>query len=247
MLCRYPLLIGITILLFFTSCVLNKNQASKSTTPNVILKLDDLWYEDGLVHPGWIQVFDFLQTEEVIGTIGLVCNSLEDGSPAYFQWIKDREAEGHEIWHHGYCHCKPIVEEVERREFRNTDYDYQYNHLASAQQLAKDKLDIVFQTFGAPYNSTDVNTALALDSLPEIKIWLYKETNAPTSKYVMNRIPEVNIEYPVHVPDFRVILGHPRSWVEDPSRFEEFKRIVLYLKAQQVNFVTPSEYYERLK
>ena len=192
----------------------------------------------------------------------MVCNSLENGSPDYFQWIKDREAEGHEIWHHGYCHCKPVVEEVERREFRNTDYDYQYNHLASAQQLAKDKLDIVFQTFGAPYNSTDANTARALDSLTEIKIWLYKETNAPTSKYVMNRIPEVNIEYPVHVPDFMkfkqgyeanqgqdllVIQGHPRSWVEDSTRFEEFKRIVLFLKAQQVNFVTPSEYYERSK
>ncbi|MEM1358938.1 MAG: hypothetical protein AAGF89_12105, partial [Bacteroidota bacterium] len=90
-----------------TACHVNKYWPAKSSSPFVILKLDDLWYEEGLVHPGWLRVFDFLRQEEVIGTIGLVCNSLEAGSADYFQWIKDREAEGHEIWHHGYCHCKP--------------------------------------------------------------------------------------------------------------------------------------------
>lgn len=253
---------GLIILWCYTSCRVNKNHAGQSASPTVILKLDDLWYEDGLVHPGWIQVFDFLQEQEVIGTIGLVCNSLEEGGDTYFQWIKDREAEGHEIWHHGYCHCKPVLEGSERREFRGTDYAYQYAHLAQAQQLAKDKLGIVFHTFGAPYNSTDAFTARALDSLPEIKIWLYKETTVPTDKYVLSRIPEVNIEYPVHIPDFDkfkqgyqehkdedvlVIQGHPRSWVEVPARFEAFKRIVLFLKAEGAHFTTPYSYYQEVQ
>ncbi|GAA4825063.1 hypothetical protein GCM10023331_06870 [Algivirga pacifica] len=224
----------------------------------MILKLDDLWYEDGLVHPGWVQVFQFLKEEEVQGTIGLVCNSLEEGRDAYFQWIKDRKSEGHEVWHHGYCHCKPVVKEKAEREFRGTDYTYQYEHLSRASELAKEKLGITLRTFGAPYNSTNEHTAKALDSLPEIKVWLYKETTVPTSKQVLKRIPEVNIEYPVHVPDFLkfkegyekyrsekllVIQGHPRSWVENPERFEEFKRIVLFLKSEKVRFTTPYDYH----
>ncbi len=260
MLNNYSQYIRLSLLLLCTSCHFNKYRQAEPSAPFVILKLDDLWYEDGLVHPGWIQVFDFLQDEEVVGTIGLVCNSLEEGSDDYFQWIKDREAEGHEIWHHGYCHCKPMMEGVERREFRGMDYSYQYDHLWRAHQLAKEKLDITFRTFGAPYNSTDAHTARALDSLPEIKIWLYKETDAFTSKHVLRRIPEVNIEYPVHVPDFAkfkegyeeykgsdllVIQGHPRSWVDDPDRFDNFRRIILFLKSEKVNFITPYEYYQR--
>lgn len=250
----------LSILFLGVACHASKYSPTERSRPSVVLKLDDLWYEDGLVHPGWVQVMDFLRAEEVVGTIGLVCNSLEEGTAEYFQWIKDREAEGHEIWHHGYCHCKPTVEEQQRREFRGTDYDYQFDHLSSAHELAKEKLAITLRTFGAPYNSTDEHTARALDSLPDIKIWLYKETQAPTSKHVFARIPEVNIEYPVHIPDFAkfqagytkhkdqdllVIQGHPRSWVEDPARFEDFKRIILFLKAEQVKFTTPYAYYQQ--
>lgn len=126
--------------------------------------------------------------------------------------------------------------------------------------MAKDKLDIVFRTFGAPYNSTDSNTARALDQLPDIKVWLYKETTTPTDKYVMDRIKEVNIEYPVHVPDFEkfrsgyeknksedvlVIQGHPRSWVKEPARFDDFVRIVSFLQAEGVQFTTPFAYYNQ--
>lgn len=242
------------------SCSINRHTIAESPAPQVILKLDDLWYEDGLVHPGWLQVIDFLNRENIVGTIGVVCNSLEDGTDDYYRWITDRSDEGHEIWHHGYCHCKPIVDSTEVREFRGTSYDYQLDHLSKAQSLAKDRLDITFRTFGAPYNSTDKHTARALDQIDDIKVWLYKETDYPTSKYVMERVPAVNIEYPVHVPDYDqlvagyalhndkdllVIQGHPRSWVQDLSRFETFKQIVLFLKAEGARFTTPYEYYRR--
>ena len=56
--------------------------------PFVILKLDDLWCEDGLVYPGWEQVVNFLNEQGIKGTIGIIGSSLEDGNPAYFNWIK---------------------------------------------------------------------------------------------------------------------------------------------------------------
>ncbi|MCB0643950.1 MAG: alginate lyase family protein, partial [Phaeodactylibacter sp.] len=245
-------------LTLFFFCFLLLQVRSQDFPSQVILKLDDLWNEDQLVHPGWQQVVDFLNAEAVTGTIGVVCESLEAGSDAYYQWIKDREEEGFEIWHHGYCHCKPTVEGVEQREFRGTSLQDQREHLLLAQQLAAEKLQLTFRTFGAPYNSTDAQTAEALKALPDLKVWLYKETDAPTDKYVLERIPEVNIEYPVHVPDFEkfkagfekyrsepvlIIQGHPRSWVAQPERFETFKKIIRYLKERQTTFTTPYTYY----
>ena len=92
MLYQNTLFLGLVTLFCGTSCAVQKKQVAESTPPQVILKLDDLWYEDGLVHPGWVQVIDFLQKQEVVGTVGVVCNSLEEGGDDYFQWIKDREA-----------------------------------------------------------------------------------------------------------------------------------------------------------
>ena len=157
-----PILLALLLL----SCSGTKKSAQSTEAPQVILKLDDLKYEKGLVHPGWQQVVDFLNKEKITGTIGLIGNSLETEDERYFQWIKDRQAEGYEIWHHGYCHCKPMVGEKECREFRGTSYDYQLDNLQRTQQLAQQKLNISFQTFGAPYNSTDANTAKALTQIP---------------------------------------------------------------------------------
>lgn len=254
------LFIGLfVLLLFFSACSSPRNLTRNTKKPFVVLKLDDLWYENGLVHPGWQQVVDFLNEQKVTGTIGLICDSLEDGDSTYYQWIKQRHSEGYEIWHHGLCHCKPTVDGVEQREFRGTDYDYQLENLTRAQRLTQEKLGITLRSFGAPYNSTDDFTAQAMAQIPDLKVWMYKETKTPTDKFILPRIAEVNIEYPVHVPDFEqfkagyekfkdepilVIQGHPRSWVEDKSRFETFKKIVAFLQSENVRFTTPYAYYQ---
>ncbi len=255
---RATVLLGL-VLVLLPACKGPQNLATNADKPLIVLKLGDLWYERGLVHPGWQQVIEFLNQEKITGTIGLVCDSLEEGDSTYFQWIKNRAAEGYEIWHHGYCHCKPKVDGIEKREFRGMGYAYQAGNITKAQRLAQEKLGITLRSFGAPYNSTDEFTAQALAQIPDIKVWMYKETEAPTDKFVIKRIPEVNIEYPVHVPDFEqfktgynqfrgesilVIQGHPRSWVEDPGRFETFKQIVHFLKSEGVRFTTPYAYYK---
>lgn len=252
------LLLGGLALLTAMACQTQRILQDDASGPFVILKLDDLWYEDGLVHPGWLQVMDFLHKEGVVGTIGIVGNSIEKGNPDYFDWIKERAEEGVEFWNHGYCHCKPVVEEEERREFRGTDIAFQQEQLTKTQRLAKEKLGLTLRSFGAPYNATDEATAKVLDNIPDLKVWMYKETSAPTEKFQLKRIKEVNIEYPVHVPDFQkfkegyeknadeellTIQGHPRSWVKEAERFEAFKQIVLFLKSKKARFITPYKYY----
>lgn len=234
------------------------NFAVFAQTPQVILKLDDLKYEQGLVHPGWAQVIDFLNQKKVTGTIGLIGNSLEKNQPNYFDWIKARHQEGYEIWHHGYCHCQWDEEEKRIREYRGTSLEEQCISLQKTQDLAKEKLGITLRSYGAPYNSTDQNTLQAMYSIPELKVWMYRETKGPSAQYDLRRISAVNIEYPVHQADFKqfkknyknyksepllVIQGHPRSWVEDPKRFKNFQKIVRYLKKQGTVFTTPYAYY----
>lgn len=246
------------LILLFNNCNTLKKQSNEPNKPHVILKLDDLWCEQEVVHQGWQQVVDFLNEQEVKGTIGIVGNSLEKEDETYFNWIKEREQEGYEIWHHGFCHCRQKEGDIEIREYRGKGYEEQLVSLQNTQKLAKEKLGITLRSFGAPYNSTDEFTAKALEEIPDIKVWMYKETKSSTNKYLLDRIKEVNIEYPVHQPDFEqfklgyeqfkdepilIIQGHPRSWVEEESRFEVFQEIILFLKSEGVTFTTPYEYY----
>ena len=249
-----PFLLLLIVLISQINCSIQRIQSDK---PMVILKLDDLWYKNGQVHEGWQEVMDFLNKEKVVGTIGIVGESLEKGEEDYYNWIKNQHQQGHEIWNHGYCHCKPTVNGQACREFRGTDYTYQLGQLQKAQQLAKEKLGLTLVSFGAPYNSTDSSTVAALAKIPALKIWLYKETKIPTNKQILKRIKEVNIEYPVHIPDFQqfkagyekhknepllVIQGHPRSWTKDRERMDNFKQIITFLKEEKVRFITPIEY-----
>ena len=241
-----------------TSCSSVKEVSKIHPKPYVILKLDDLWCKNDKIHLGWKKVIEFLNEMEVNGTIGLIGDSLEKDNPEYFQWIKERKEEGYEIWNHGFCHCRATENGTEIREFRGKIFEEQLESILKTQQLAKEKLGITMKTFGAPYNSTDLNTIKALEQNEDLKIWMFKETNVETSLFLLNRIPEVNIEYPVHQPDFEqfkigyekfkqepilIIQGHPRSWTEDEDRFENFKKIIFFLKKEGVKFTTPYEYY----
>jgi peptidoglycan/xylan/chitin deacetylase (PgdA/CDA1 family) len=228
----------------------------------IVLKLDDLKQEQNVVHSGWENVLRFLNDEGIIGTIGIIGSSLESPSKEYVRWIKNRHNEGHEIWHHGYCHCKFDQNGVLIREYGGASFDSQAASIKKTQKLAKERLGIIMRSFGAPYNSTDNKTANILDEIDDIKVWMFKETKFNTEKFVLDRFKSVNIEYPVHQPNFLefkkgfqehkhrpvlVIQGHPRSWVKDPLRFEEFKKIVLFLKEQDVTFTTAYQYYLHAK
>lgn len=254
----FKILSCLMALVLIASCHSTKGLDRPSSKPFIVLKLDDLWCKNDEIHAGWKMVVDFLNSQEVKGTIGLIGESLEKDNPEYFEWIENRKQEGYEIWNHGFCHCRVKQNGTEVREFRGKEKEEQLSSIMRTQELAKEKLGITLHTFGAPYNSTDSTTIEVLEKNSDLKIWLYKETQSQTNKFLLNRIPEVNIEYPVHQPDFEkfkaayekfktepilVIQGHPRSWTEDENRFENFKKIILYLKNENVTFTTPHEYF----
>lgn len=232
---------------------------SAKSKPYVILKLDDLKFENGFVHPGWIQVVSYLNKKGVTGTIGLIGESLEKGNSAYLDWINDRNNEGYEIWNHGFCHCRYNQDGIEIREYKGESFENQLESIVKTQKLAKEKLGITLRSFGAPFNSTDEFTVRAMDEVPNLKIWMYKGNSMPTKKFELKRISEVNIEHPVNQPNLEkfkkgyekfkkeevlIIQGHPRSWVEDEKRFQAFMDIIEFLKNEGVIFITPYDYYQ---
>jgi peptidoglycan/xylan/chitin deacetylase (PgdA/CDA1 family) len=227
-----------------------------------VLKLDDAWYEEGFIHPGWTQVFDYLNDKNIVATIGIIGERMQEGSPQYYDWLKAQDARGHEVWNHGWCHCKPVVGGEEVREFRGTSYATQLQGLQQTQALALDKMGLTLTTFGAPHNAVDTITARALAMLPELNGWLYAPNNMATTKTKYPRIPALDMEQPVHVPNpnsliaaweqyqhepLIVLQGHPRSWVADGSRMEDFRRIIEFLESKKVRFITPRQYRELMR
>jgi peptidoglycan/xylan/chitin deacetylase (PgdA/CDA1 family) len=226
----------------------------------IVIKVDDLVAQNGGVHPMWNRFVAWTAERNIKSSIGIIANSLENASPAYLQWIKDQHATGRvEFWNHGYDHKEWDEGGKKVQEFKGVPYEQQKQHLQRSNALAREKLGFAFRAFGAPFNATDENTAKALAEENDIQTWLYGDAKNPGGKLVLERVGDVNIEYPTFVPDAHkfamgynrhperdlfVIQGHPAQWTEE--RFAQFAQIVDFLTKAGAVFVTPSE-YARLK
>ena len=77
--------------------------AASAAAPVVLLKLDDLVRSakkpDATVSPRWQKVTDFLESEKIKGSFGILAECLEGDCPAYVSWIKqptNRQSSGGE-------------------------------------------------------------------------------------------------------------------------------------------------------
>lgn len=224
----------------------------RTSPPKIVLKLDDM----RLLHPNWQKVLDMVNKRGIKASFGIICNSLENGRPQYYQWIKEVHAAGRvEFWCHGYDHREWVDNNLHYMEFEGPSYEEQKKHLQRCQQLAREKLGFAFASFGAPFNATDEKTAQALrDDVPDFKVWMYGDAQFPMGKTVLVRYGNVNIENPLFVPStarlaegmakhptapYFVIQGHPPQW--DEKRLAEFETMLDYLISQHAEFVTPAE------
>lgn len=106
----------------------------------------------------------------------------------------------------------------------------------------------------------DSTTIKVLSGDPDIVVWLYGNPTHSAGKFVAIRTDGVNIEKPVHRPNFAafkmgyetnpraayfVIQGHPPSWTEND--FAEFVRIIDFLIEKKTRFVSPSDLPGALK
>ena len=231
--------------------------ADAASGPQIILlKLDDVVPgRPGPVSSRWQRIADYLKTNGIKGSFGIICESLEKDNAAYFQWIKDIEQAGLiEFWLHGY-HLKKAEEPG---EFEHGTFEEQKSVLEKSERLAKEKLGFLLTAFGPHWTGTTDATDQALESVHEIKIWLY---GPPKPKFFSRLSIErvMALENPTFVPDpakFKatyeksaatrdvlVMQGHPDQW--DDKRWAGFVEIVEFLKSKNVVFMTPSEYLRK--
>lgn len=224
----------------------------------ILLKLDDVVagkLTAGPVPPRWQKTLDYLKANQIKGSFGVICQSLENDYPAYFQWIKDVQNGGLvEMWLHGY----KMRGAIDTGEFEQGTAEEQRAILAKSEQLAKDKLGFTLAAFGPHWSGTTDATDEALEGVPEIKIWLYGPAKPKFfTRLSLERV--MALENPTFVPDpvkFKavyektafnrevlVLQGHPNQW--DDKRWAGFVEIIDFLKSKNVVFMTPSEYLKK--
>lgn len=229
----------------------------ESHLPRIILKLDDLCCVAGGLHPGWVQLFDFLDEQGLPASLGLICESLEHAPQSFLSRVRALADSGrYEIWNHGWSHMEDKARGV--REFYGTGYDYQRDAVAKSQALAREALGLTMRGFGAPFNAADDDTARVVAEHADIQWWFYHttEVKALPGITLLPREPVVHLEQPVHVPNpaaleagftqhrdapMLVLQGHPQSWTVG-DRFAGFQSVVRHLKDAGCTFVLPSAY-----
>lgn len=224
----------------------------------IILKADDLLYDQKkILTDNWKRFLHYVVSKKIKSSVGIVVNSLNTDDERYFGLLKYLNKTGYiELWNHGYEHLLggQLADGSPYDEFRHSSLEYQKEQLRKSQELAKAKLGITLRAFGAPGNAIDSTTILALNEFEEIKVWLFGLEGS--EKLVLERSAEM--EYPIGKPDYenfvqnydstRVYLVfqiHPNQWEE--KQFEEFKKIIEFLKERRTTFILPYEYYNSFK
>ena len=221
----------------------------------VFLKADDVVFDSlNVISPQWRSFINFIKQKQIKASLGLIGNSLLQGSDAYYSYLKSLIASGKfEIWNHGFDHLLNGVNENREKihEFWNTPLEQQREHLLHTQNLATEKLDLTLHTFGAPGNAIDNNTLKAVKEIDDLVVWYFGPKEF--SKLSLQRFRE--IEYPTCHPnyqkffenydpqrDYYVYQLHPNAW--DEHEFSEFKKAVDFLISKDVTFINPYEYYQ---
>jgi len=224
----------------------------------IIFKFDDViagWEnKNDVVPPRWQRMTDYIEKNRLKASSGVICESLEGGNPAYFDWLKEHHKKGAmEFWHHGY-HMRNAEEKT--GEFDQGTWQEHKALLDLGEKLAREKLGFEFAAFGPHWSSTTEATDRALEAVPQIKVWLYGPKKPKYfSRLSLSRV--MGLENPIFVPDFEkfqstynqlaaelpmlVLQGHPDQWKVE-TKWEGFFKIVEFLQSKGCVFMTPSEY-----
>jgi len=228
--------------------------------PKIVIKLDDLKPAKGDgVHPRWLKVAAYAKEQGFKVAFGIIANTMVEDCPEFVRWVKEQHDAGLiEFWNHGWDHGERTVDGKRIQEFGGESYEYQKEHMTNANRLMREKMGFPFVSFGAPFNSTDEQTVKVLSEDPDIKVWMYGDSKNPAGKLVLERNYTVSIENPTFIPNYAAFLegyahnrgakyfvmqGHPAGW--DDERWEQFVKIITFLKAQKADFVFASDFVSK--
>ncbi len=226
-------------------------QQAGGARPVIILKLDDVTRAT----PRWQRCYDFIREQNIKASFGIIGFAMERDDPRLFEWIRNVAAGKQvEFWNHGF-HNRTSHDKL--GEFESDSVEAQREALLKTQRLVKEKTGLCLTAFGPHWSGTNEATVQALNAIPEIdKVFFY--TQGSGSRFVFQRFMDMekptfnpvfgmvkqNFEAWAHKKPYLCLQGHPESWTD--ARFEEFKKIVIYLKEQGCRFMTASDYVSQL-
>ncbi|MBQ4629737.1 MAG: DUF2334 domain-containing protein [Clostridia bacterium] len=203
---------------------------------------------------------------EIPVAMGIICNSLvpEDDTSTegtkydidkYYDKIKALDDnEFVEIWCHGYTHHqtteKPYIAEF------NSPLEDQIATLEKCKTVLKEKCGIDVVTMGVPHNLKNSDTVLAMEAVNQYKVLM-----GSGSKYESDSFIHLNVSSPfekatgdlmdlesikeAYAPNANnpavVFLGHAGWWTSAMN--QTFVDFASWLKNQNVEIMTPTEYY----
>lgn len=246
----------LVVIMAFT-CTYQVNAQCSGTT--IILKLDDVRAtSNNTYNSSWQRVADSIRSYNINAAMGPVMIDLTKGSQAFKDSLVAWHNSPHfEIWNHGWTHTRldfpPDFDNV--GEFSGTPYQYQKEHFEWGNQAAKDELGITIRTFGAPYNQTDPTFLRVIEESPDTKVWLYcgdsdyaegmclfrGSNNKLESSTGVVSFESFVLAYESNTYPYLVLQGHPGQW--STSSFEEFDKVIKYLKDKGDCFMLPYDYY----
>lgn len=234
--------------------------AEKAKPRYVIIKLDDFGCgpNGAPLDPKGVRVTEELKRRGLPASLGIVGRYFEWGNPNYVNWLKtNARANGglFDYWQHGWTHQMNIRWKDGKTyvaEYAVPDHAYQQENFEKAQRVFTEKTGLVLDGFCAPCGVITEETRRLLRAHPEIKTWLYGDTERPEGKFVFRRI--CNLECRVGVVetapfvsqyknqrtrDYLMLQGHPMLW--DDRSFAAFCRIVDRLVEDGWIFTTHSD------
>ena len=204
----------------------------------------------------WKRFFSLSRGKGVKVSAGIICNSLQNDKKGYFKWLQELQKSGWvEFWNHGWDHKKWENEKKDKiYEFCNSGYDHQKKHFSDSQKIMKEVLGIAPVAFGTPYNKCDSVTLKVMNEDKDLKLFfgyrgkkLENQILAPmllrgehdgtgkpnVEKFKADYNRKKNLM-------FTSIQFHPNGFSE--KQFEEYEKILEFLKKEGWKFMLPAEY-----
>ena len=222
---------------------------TKNKGPIVILKADDLSVAS---YKTFKKMYDILLEEGIanvsFGAIGNRCTG--EGNEDFWEFVKESVNRGAEIWHHGWTH--ELGGDKDSEFSGRYGYDEMKKRVGDTSALFLENAGYQITTMGAPGNKVNAEFAKMLNAeFPEIdKIFFSKgfSFNARalnTAIYPESGTNGVTFSHfkKVYVPshEYTVIQFHPNR-LNAYNLWDDFRKMIQYLRSQNCQFVTPSQY-----
>jgi peptidoglycan/xylan/chitin deacetylase (PgdA/CDA1 family) len=222
-----------------------------------IVKADDLQRPS----ENWDRFIEVSNELQVKVSIGIICDSLQEDSDGYFDWLRARQSSGSvEFWNHGWDHKRWGPEGEWISEFQGSGYAYQKKHLDDSQAIMKEVLGVTTVAFATPWNDFDEDTGRVVNEREDVRLFIgHHRRNLDQTKLLVrmrlraeldgtgkpNFEKFVDLYEELQDKDAVVALQFHPNVFED-HHFAEYKKIVIFMQEKGWTFMMPRECLEAI-